>query len=351
MYNLDTVYNDCKKVKDNVDLSKFKNSTILITGANGLIGGFLSDLFGFLNDKYEYNIRLFLTSYSEPPHARRIAHLLEREDVDYFSWDCSEVVDCSKLPEKIDYAFFCSGYGQPSKFLRNNVKTSLINVVGLESVLSYMESNSGGSLIFLSTSEIYGNPPDEMLPTPEEYGGSYELSSNRSAYKVSKKLGEVLCKEYNKSERIKTRIARVALTYGPGALVSDQRVLQEFIFKANKEKQIKMLDQGKSIRNYLYISDSVEMLLNIILHGRELVYNVGGDTEPVTIHDLALIIGQHFDVDVFKGTSNKSSKTFAPRNVGLCMKRYRQEFKNYGDNIVDLRTGIANTIKWFNLED
>ena len=53
--------------------------------------------------------------------------------------------------------------------LKNNIKTTLINVVGVESLLEYMNNNGGGDFLFLSTSEIYGNPPDDMIPTPEEY--------------------------------------------------------------------------------------------------------------------------------------------------------------------------------------
>ena len=44
--------------------------------------------------------------------------------------------------------------------------------------------------------------------------------------------------------------------------------------------KIDMLDGGESIRNYLYITDSMEILLNIVLNGKEIVYNVGGDSEP-----------------------------------------------------------------------
>ena len=40
----------CIRIFKNCDVSKLKNKTILITGANGLIGGFLSDFFDYLNN-------------------------------------------------------------------------------------------------------------------------------------------------------------------------------------------------------------------------------------------------------------------------------------------------------------
>lgn len=346
MYNTQVIKDECVRVLNNVDTQKLRDKNILVTGANGLIGGFLADLFSFLNESRGYNINLYLTSYSPVEKLTRIPHLINNERVTYFSWDCSERIKYSNLPESLDYVFFCSGYGQPSKFLENNIKTMLINIVGLESILNYMNSHGGGELMFLSTSEIYGNAPDDMLPTPEEYGGLYDFGSNRAAYKESKKVGEIICKEYNKSNNVNTKIARIALTYGPGALITDNRVLQEFIFKAKNQGCIQMLDDGRSIRNYLYITDSVEILLNILLNGSEIVYNVGGDEEPVSIYELASIIAEQFKVQVHKGKISNATNNAAPKNVGLSMQKYRNEFDK--NKNIDLKTGIQKTIEWFN---
>jgi len=348
MYNTQVIFDECHELFQKIDTNDFKNKNILITGANGLIGGFLADFFNFLNLNHQYNINLYLTSYSSVDKLSRIPHLIGEDSVNYFSWDCSQKINKDHLPDTIDYAFFCSGYGQPSKFLKNNIKTMLINIVGLESLLSYMNSAGGGNLLFLSTSEIYGDAPEEMLPTPEEYGGLYELLNNRAAYKESKKSGEVICKEYNSAENMKVRIARIALTYGPGALITDNRVLQEFIFKAKNSGSIDMLDEGSSIRNYLYITDSAEIMLNIILKGTEIVYNVGGDNEPVSIFELASIIAEKFNVNVIKGARKNAVNQSAPKNVGLSMARYRNEFVK--DDNIKLTKGIQRTIDWFNFE-
>ena len=348
-YNISVIKDECEALASKIEIDELKNLTILVTGANGLIGGFISDLFCYLNDNHDTNCKIYLTSYSSSNNADRIKHLVDRSDVKYFSWDSSKAIDETKLPVKIDKCFFCSGYGQPSKFLKNNVKTCLINVVGLEIILNYMHSHGGGDFVFLSTSEIYGDPPSDKIPTPENYSGQYELYNNRAAYKVSKCLGEVLCKEYNEEFNMNVKIARVALTYGPGTLWNDNRVLQEFIFKASKGN-IEMLDSGESIRNYLYVSDSVRLILNLS-KGKELVYNIGGDSEPVSIYELACIIADNFGVKVIRGESKLEIVKAAPKNVYLDMSKIKSEFSFFGNEKVLLSDGIKKIIKWYNLGD
>ena len=97
-YNLSVIDLDCARIIDRVDLRDFKGQTILVTGANGLIGSFVADLCCFLNDVFSYNIKLYLTSFSKKEKAKRILHCIERKDVKYFSWDCAFPIESENLP-------------------------------------------------------------------------------------------------------------------------------------------------------------------------------------------------------------------------------------------------------------
>ena len=353
-YNLDVIYQDCQVLFNKIECSKLKNKNVLITGANGLIGSFIADFLCFLNTTQDFNIKIYLTSYSHVEKAERIKHLVNREDVKYFSWDCSENIDPYLLTPDIDYIFFCSGYGQPSKFTKDNVKTSFINTIGVNSLLNYLTNlNKKTNFLFISTSEVYGNPDEFNIPTEEKYNGNYSLSNSRASYIVSKRLGEVICNDYAKNfENINIKIARVGLMYGPGVLLTDQRVLQDFIFKAKNNNIIELLDSGGSLRNYLYLVDGVEILLNLILNSNsnETTYNVGGDQEPVTILQLAEKIAIIMGVKVKVNNDNLNNEIVnnSPKNVYLSMKKYRNEFNKQKNNFTSLDIGIYNVIKWYN---
>ena len=347
-YNLSVINNDCIELfKRNIkNLESFKNKNILITGANGLIGGFLSDFFCYLNDKEHFNTKIYLTSKSNKEDAIRIKHLISREDITYFSWDLANEFPDYLFKDKIDYIFFASGYGQPKKFIENKINTILINTTGLNSLLKFC-SETHCSLLYMSSSEIYGSPDFSNIPTKEQYHGNYSVESNRACYISSKRLGEVLCLEYSKLYNLNIKIARLALTYGPGVLFSDDRVLQDFILNGSKNKNIQLLDSGDAIRNYLYIVDSAEMLLNIFLNGQSSIYNVGGDKEQVTIYELANKVGNILNISVNKGNKIQDNVKDAPNIVSLDMKRYQAEF--YNKKFIELNVGIKNIIEWFNI--
>ena len=130
-------------------------------------------------------------------------------------------------------------------------------------------------------------------------------------------------------------------------MLGDKRVLQEFIFKAIKDKKINMLDAGETLRNYLYITDAVEIILNILFLGTETVYNVGNDQETVSIHGLAEKIGKIIGVPVNKGEKTLKS---APKSVYLSMEKYKKDLNIKEFKLTSLDEGLKQTIRWFQNE-
>ncbi len=329
----------CNRIFQDCNVSTLKGKTILITGANGLIGGFLSDFFHYLNTQHSYDIKIILTSLSKNP--KRIKHLINENNIEYHSQDLSIGLSVNK---KIDYCFYCAGYAQPSKFLSDTTTTFFLNTSGVHKTFGDIyNKNKNARCIFLSSSEIYAmNETDSSHKETDLINVS--LEHKRNSYIFGKIGGEMIVNDFINSG-LDAVSARVSLCYGPGHLYDDARVMSDITRKAMSDIQtIKLFDDGSALRRYLHISDFIIMLLNISLYGKSSVYNIGGK-EEVSIFEMASHIGKFFSKDIEKGVSDNKVSQSAPKRVWVSLERYKQEFGE--TNFLSFANGIDTYLKWF----
>ena len=81
--------------------------------------------------------------------------------------------------------------------------------------------------------------------------------SKRAIYTESKRLGEAII---NSLLPTRSSILRLCLIYSSFAKFNDTRVMFQFIQKAFYNKSISLLDTGKALRQYCYITDALYML-------------------------------------------------------------------------------------------
>ena len=67
-----------------------------------------------------------------------------------------------------------------------------------------------------STSEIYGDPDPENIPTSEDYRGNVSCTGPRACYDESKRYGETLCVNFARQYDLPIKIVRPFNNYGPG---------------------------------------------------------------------------------------------------------------------------------------
>ena len=64
------------------------------------------------------------------------------------------------------------------------------NVTGYRNLLEFYKNKNISSFLYFSTSEIYGDPPPNQIPTKESYRGNVSCLGPRACYDESKRLGE-----------------------------------------------------------------------------------------------------------------------------------------------------------------
>lgn len=332
---------DCMEYLSKIDMTPLENKTVYVTGANGLIGTYLIYLFHLAN--MTRNMGIKIVALSKNPPCGKLCDIF-RNQYEFIPVNLASAEPLI-LPGKADYIIHGATYAQPGKFLQNYSETIHLNTTATENLLKKAKDD-GAKFLFLSSSEIYGNPDEQNIPTLEEYPGLCSPVSIRSIYSESKRMGETLCFAYRNFDAVDVKIARISMSYGPGVSIHDQRVMGQFLNQALNNKKIVMLDDGSKVRTFCYIADCVLMLLNILMYGKDFVYNVGGK-DRITIRNLAeqicSLTGSTLETAISTEQAAKNIEV-SPTQVELDIGKICTEFQL--PQLKPFREGLARTIEW-----
>jgi len=323
-------YKNIKLVKPDV----LHRKTILITGSNGLIGGNLLAYFDYLSEKN--NLQLSIIGVSR---SKKEPWLPNSHHINYIKEDLTQG-QLKALSFPFDYCIHAATYAQPKKILANPRQTVALNIHALFNILEQSKKNKA-RVLYISSSEIYGETNNKK-PALESYFGSVNTLSDRAIYAESKRLAESICYQYHRTVSI--TIARILLSYGPGVKYDDKRVYSEFIRQAQTTGKITMMNAGRAKRAFCFITDTIEMVINCMLSGTELVYNIAGQ-DSTTISELAQKIA-HLNNSQFMGYTNKNQEiSGTPINSIISNSRYCSEFQK--KTFVGFSEGLQAISSWF----
>ncbi|MGZ8336945.1 MAG: NAD-dependent epimerase/dehydratase family protein, partial [Allosphingosinicella sp.] len=193
----------------------------------------------------------------------------------------------------IDYIIHAASIASPPYYRKYPIETMDANVNGLRRLLDYalVQKAAGKPItgfLFYSTSEIYGDPTPESIPTPETYRGNVSCTGPRACYDESKRYGETLCVSFAQVHGLPVKIARPFNNYGPGLKITDRRVLPDFARDVLGGRDIVMLSDGAPTRTFCYIADAIVGYYKILIRGRPgQAYNIGIEEPEISMATLA----------------------------------------------------------------
>ncbi len=324
---------DAKRVVSAVDCRDLTNKSIMITGANGLIG--INFLVSVVQVATKVSgISIYVVLHSSP--SKFLLPFLEMKNVTVLEGDLTDENFTKTLPGA-DIIIHTAGFGIPARFLKNKLDTLKINTLTTFKLLERLKSN--GKFLFISSSDLYNGLEAGIFS--EGQIGSTNTDHPRACYIEGKRTGETICHLYQEMG-VKAISVRLSLTYGPGLSFNDNRVLPSFI-RMGLMGKIDLLDSGDATRTFCYISDAIELMWFTLLHGRHAIYNIGGE-KTINIRDLANLTGELLNVPVNYPEKN-SGIPGAPEYVKMDLSRVLSESGK--SRFTDLHDGLSNTIEWF----
>jgi nucleoside-diphosphate-sugar epimerase len=267
----------------------------------------------------------------------------------------------SPLPddmEDFDFIVHAASIASPIYYRKYPIETMDANVNGLRSLLDYCvnQKERGHPIegfLFYSTSEIYGDPPPDSIPTEETYRGNVSCTGPRACYDESKRFGETLCVNFARHRAIPIKIARPFNNYGPGLKITDKRVLPDFARDVLAGRDIVMLSDGSPTRTFCYIADAICGYYKILVNGRPgEPYNIGVEDPEISMLEFAeLVVGKAqeligYDGRVVVGTSPDDEYLVDnPNRRCPNIEKARTELKY--EPQISLEEGLARTLIWY----
>ena len=260
--------------------SSLDRSTVLVTGATGLIGSMLVKTIFAAVKKYGFGIKI-IGQVRNPEKAKMIYGDLFGE-IEFIS---DPNVSC-------DYIFHTVSPTTSKFFIEHPVETIKASVESTMEILEVAKNNDA-AVVYLSSMEQYGVPYEPGQKMTEDKIGVIDHLNIRSSYSESKRLCECLCASYAAEYGVNVKIARLAQTFGAGVPITDNRMPMQFARAVVEGRDIVLHTEGKSISNFVYLTNAITGILTILERGEKgQAYNVCNDTETRSVREIAELVAE-----------------------------------------------------------
>lgn len=352
-----------KSVKAKIDL---KGKTVLVTGAAGFIGSFLSErllsdfedirVIGFDSVNDYYDIRLKESRLEKLQKHRNFifikANLADKDKVNEVFWKYSpQIVVNLAAQAGVRYSIT-----NPDAYIESNI-------IGFYNILeACRHSYDDGAtpvehLVYASSSSVYGS--NKKVP----YSTDEKVDNPVSLYAATKKSDELMAHAYSKLYNIPSTGLRFFTVYGPAG--RPDMAYFGFTDKLLRGETIRIFNYGNCKRDFTYIDDIVEGVVRVMQGAPErkdgedglpvppyAVYNIGNQN-PENLLDFVDILQQELiAAGVLPNDYNfEAHKQLVPMQPGDVPVTYADTTpleRDYGYKpSTDLRTGLRNFARWY----
>lgn len=279
-----------EELKEFVRLEKdlfegYRGKAVLISGAAGLIGSYIVDLFCIANQMLDLQVVVYAVDKNRELLDERFSAIVDNG----INIICADVNEQMINAEVIDYVIHAASNTSPVDYATKPIDTICTNVMGTNNMLKLCINNNVKRFMFCSSVEAYGQNNGDVDEFNEDYSGYVNCNTLRAGYPSAKRAAEALCNayagEYPDFEFVVARIGRI---YGPTIIENDSKAPSQFINNAVLGEDIVMKSDGMQEFSYAYVGDCAVAMLYILLNGNAgEAYNIADPKSNVRLRDFA----------------------------------------------------------------
>jgi dTDP-glucose 4,6-dehydratase len=317
--------------------SRLAGASILLTGATGWFGVWLLDVLCMADDAFALGLRIAAVSRDPARFRARFPALVDDRRV---TWIESDVRHLKLEADRFDTIIHGATDTVVSRSPEAQLQMYETTIDGTRRVIEAAGAGCKG-LLLVSSGAIYGPARPGFIKFLESAPAGPDPSLPRNAYAEGKRAAEQFG-AIAASRGVPIRIARCFAFVGAHMPFDKHFAIGNFIADAVDGRPIRVRSDGRPQRSYLYMTDLVRALLEILTQGDiGVAYNVGSE-EAVTIEELAhcvdrVVGGRGVQLD---GVPSSPADRYIPDTSRL------RETLGFTPE-VSLETAIGRTAAWY----
>ena len=322
------------------DLEEIVNKPLVITGASGFVGTWLTLSWVAARKRLKGRGQLLITSRNPQSLLPLINVIDSRSPVTALSSDIRNL----HIPSEFRNGNLIHAATPASAALNASDPAAMLKIIieGQERVI--VEAvRMNNRLLFLSSGAVYGRQPLDLSHLPETWEGAPQIGDSNSAYHEGKRVAELMGNIAATKQGLHFISARLFAFIAPFLPLGTHFAAGNFIRDALSSNQIEIQSGGGSVRSYLYATDLCSGLWALLARGETgSAYNIGSD-QDITIKELAIkvawLAGTNARVNV-RGLDT-------PENVSRYVPSLERLHNEIGmKQSVSLEQSLKRTISW-----
>ena len=322
------------------DLEEIVNKPLVITGASGFVGTWLTLSWVAARKRLKGRGQLLITSRN-PQSLLPLSNVIDsRSPVTALSSDIRNL----HIPSEFRNGNLIHAATPASAALNASDPAAMLKIIieGQERVI--VEAvRMNNRLLFLSSGAVYGRQPLDLSHLPETWEGAPQIGDSNSAYHEGKRVAELMGNIAATKQGLHFISARLFAFIAPFLPLGTHFAAGNFIRDALSSNQIEIQSGGGSVRSYLYATDLCSGLWALLARGETgSAYNIGSD-QDITIKELAIkvawLAGTNARVNV-RGLDT-------PENVSRYVPSLERLHNEIGmKQSISLEQSLKRTISW-----
>ena len=322
------------------DLEEIVNKPLVITGASGFVGTWLTLSWVAARKRLNGRGQLLITSRNPQSLLPLVNVIDSRSPVTALSSDIRNL----HIPSEFRNGNLIHAATPASAALNASDPAAMLKIIieGQERVI--VEAvRMNNRLLFLSSGAVYGRQPLDLSHLAETWEGAPQIGDSNSAYHEGKRVAELMGNIAATKQGLHFISARLFAFIAPFLPLGTHFAAGNFIRDALSSNQIEIQSGGGSVRSYLYATDLCSGLWALLARGETgSAYNIGSD-QDITIKELAIkvawLAGTNARVNV-RGLDT-------PQNVSRYVPSLERLHNEIGiKQSISLEQSLKRTISW-----